>query len=306
MKYPENKNEQIIEKLRMPEGKIRIVLDTDTFNEVDDQFALIYALCSPERLNVEAVYAAPFLNARAESPEDGMNKSYNEIVRLLSKMNKSTEGFVFKGSDRFLPGLDNPVKSEAAADLVNRAMKSTEDDPLYVVAIGAITDVASAILLKPEIVNKIVVIWLGGHPLYWEHTREFNLRQDILSARVVFDSGVPLVQIPCLGVASHLLTTVPELEKNLAGKNEICDTLIDIFKSYKSDHFGWAKEIWDISAIGYLINPEWVPSVLVHSPILTDQCTWSVDNSRHFIRSATFVKRNEIFKDMFTKLSALK
>ena len=56
--------------------------------------------------------------------------------------------------------------------------------------------------------------------------------------------------------------------------------------------------------IAYLINPNWVLTALVHSPVLTDQVTWSVDNSRHFIRSANYVFRDGIFRDFFEKLAA--
>lgn len=306
MKFLKPDNERLLKMLKYPQGVVNMVLDTDTYNEVDDQFALVYALSSPERLNVEAVYAAPFTNDRSTGPKDGMEKSYDEIVRLLGKMNISPEGYVYKGSESYLKDMDNPVESEAARDLVRRAKDYSEDNPLYVVAIGAITNLASAILMEPEIVKNLVVVWLGGNPLYWSHTREFNLYQDILSTRVVLDSGAPFVHIPCMGVTSHLLTTVPELEAHLKGKNAVCDALIELFKEYNSDHFGWAKEIWDISTIAYLINENWVPTDIVHSPIITDQATWSIDTSRHFMKTATFINRNEVFKDMFRKLGSRK
>ena len=95
-------------------------------------------------------------------------------------------------------------------DLVARGLGSPDDDPLYVVAIGAITNVASALLTEPALAGKIVVVWLGGHALTWPDTREFNLRQDVPAARVVLDCGVPLVLVPCMGVTSHLQTSVPE------------------------------------------------------------------------------------------------
>ena len=82
-------DDEIIRRLTPREGKIDMALDTDTFNEVDDQFALAYCMLSPERLNVQAVYAAPFYNDRATGPEDGMEKSYGEIVRLLGKMSRA-------------------------------------------------------------------------------------------------------------------------------------------------------------------------------------------------------------------------
>ncbi len=42
----------------------RMVLDTDAYNEIDDQFALAHILLSPDRVQLEAIYAAPFHNSR--------------------------------------------------------------------------------------------------------------------------------------------------------------------------------------------------------------------------------------------------
>ena len=67
---------------------IKMILDTDTYNEVDDQFALVYALLSPESVKVEAVHAAPFHNENSSGPGDGMRKSYAEILRLMAFMDR--------------------------------------------------------------------------------------------------------------------------------------------------------------------------------------------------------------------------
>jgi len=305
MKFPTISNTKRFERLQPPKGKVRMVLDTDTYNEIDDQFAVVHALLSPEQLDVEALHAAPFFNSRSIGPADGMEKSYQEILRLLDKLNISPDEFVFRGSTGYLPNWENPHRSEAATDLVERAM-TADESPLYVVAIGAITNVASAILIEPEIIGRIVVVWLGGHSQHWPHTREFNLMQDLNASRLIFDCGVPLVRVPCQGVASHLLTTVAEMERYVQGQGAIGDYLVEIFKAYHVDHYAWSKVLWDISAIGYLINASWVPTEVVHSPILTDQLTWSFDNSRHFILSATFVNRDAIFRDLFAKLTSCK
>jgi inosine-uridine nucleoside N-ribohydrolase len=298
-----------IERLQPPDGVIDMVLDTDTYNEIDDQFAVVYALLSPERLNVEAIYAAPFFNDRSSGPGDGMEKSYDEILRLLERLGRSPEQFVYKGSTGYLTTNNSqPFRSDAALNLVQRAMKSQagkpRENPLYVVAIGAITNVASAILIEPAILDRIVVVWLGGHALHWPHAKEFNLRQDIVASRLIFDCGAPLVHIPCMGVTTHLLTTVAEIERYVQGQGAIGDYLSDIFAAYHADHFAWSKVLWDIATIAYLVNDSWVPTTLTHSPILTDQLTWSADASRHFIRSATFVHRDPIYRDLFQKLTA--
>ncbi len=292
-----------LERLQPAEGVLDMVLDTDTYNEIDDQFAVVYALLSPERLHVEAIYAAPFYNDRSSGPGDGMEKSYDEILRLLERLDRSPDNFVYKGSTGYLT--DNqfqPFRSDAALDLARRAMLPREN-PLYVVAIGAITNVASAILIEPAILERIVVVWLGGHALYWPNTREFNLQQDIAASRLIFDCGVPLIHIPCMGVTTHLLTTVPEIERYVRGRGAIGDYLCDIFTAYHDDHFAWSKVLWDIATIAYLVNDAWVPTDLVHSPILTDQLTWSTDAGRHLIRSANFIHRDPIYGDLFHKLA---
>lgn len=307
MQWPWLPLNDLLSRLSLPQyGKLSMVLDTDTYNEVDDQFALAYSLLSPERLDVQAVYAAPFHNDRSSGPKDGMEKSFEEIVRLLGKMGRSRENFVFKGSESYLSNGETYVDSPAARDLVQRAMARPEGDPLYVAAIGAITNVASALLMEPELVKKIVVVWLGGQPLAYPTAREFNLSQDVKAARVVLDSGVPFVLVPCMGVASHLLATVPELNAYIGGKNPLCDALVELFSAYSTDHFAWAKEIWDVSTIGYLINPDWVPTVLEPSPLLSDDSFWGRDPGRHPIRVAIGIHRNPIFKDMYQKLGKAK
>lgn len=302
MKFPVIAEETRISRLTAPTGRVRMVLDTDTYNEIDDQFAVVYSLLSPEKIDVEAIYAAPFHNDRSSGPRDGMEKSYDEILRLLQRLDRPHAGFVLKGSTAWLTDGDTAQESAAARDLVRRAMDPARREPLYVVAIGAVTNVASAILMEPRIIERIVVVWLGGNARHWPDTWEFNLQQDPAASRILFDSGVPLVQMPCFGVTSHLTTTVMELEHHIGGSGEIGAFLTQRVREYHKDHFAWAKEIWDIVTIGWLINADWVPSTLVHSPVLTSQMTWSVDERRHFIRCAYMVWRNGILRDMFTKI----
>ena len=298
--FPRIPTDIMLKRLEPPMGDVSMVLDTDTYNEIDDQFAVVYALLS-EQINVEAIYAAPFHNNRSSGPGDGMEKSYEEILRLLERLNHPHEDFVFRGSRTYLPGPGQPVESDAAADLIERAMAERED-VLYVAAIGAITNVASAILMEPRVIERIVLVWLGGQPYYWRSAREFNLQQDISASQLVFDCGVPLVHIPAKNVSEHLRTTVPEMERYVKGKGAIGDYLYEIFAAYHADHYAWSKVIWDISAIAYLLNSSWVPSHICPSPILTSEGTWSFDATRHFSRVAVDARRDAIFGDLFRKL----
>jgi len=302
-KFPKLDETFRLNQLKPPTGKVRMILDTDTYNEVYDQFALSFAFLSKEKIQLEAVYAAPFHNNRSSGPGDGMEKSYQEIKKLLKMLGGSPDGFAFRGSTHYLEDVSQPIRSEAALDLVKKAKASSPENPLYVVTIGCITNIASAILIEPEIIKNIVVVWLGGNSLDWPSQREFNLMQDVLAARVVLNSGVPMVIMPCQPVVSHFQTTVPELAVYLKGKNEISDYLYNNVAEFSGGREAWSKVIWDVTAVAWLVNPSWLPTNLVHSPILTDQVTYSVDQSRHFIRMATSLNRDAIFRDLFDKLT---
>ena len=304
MTFPEISDATRLERLRPPAGRVRMVLDTDTYNETDDQFALVHALLSPERLAVEAIYAAPFHNQRSDGPGHGMELSYQEILRLLQRLGRCGGGFALRGATGYLGPGGQPRESDAVRDLVARGLAAPDHDPLYVVAIGAITNVASALLTEPALAEKIVVVWLGGHALGWPDTREFNLRQDVPAARAVLDCGVPLVLVPCMGVTSHLLTSVPEIDRHVAPHGELGAFLAARFKEMRDDHIAWSRVLWDVATIAYLLNSDWVPTELVPSPIVTDQVTWSVDRRRHLIRCASFVHRDPIYRDLFRKLAA--
>ncbi len=302
--FPTIPDEQRVRRLQPPDGPISMVLDTDAYNEIDDQFAIVYAMLSKEKINLKAIYAAPFHNENSDGPGDGMEKSYEEIIRIATKMDVSPQNFVYRGSGGYLPGASRPVESEAARDLIAKALAAPDDEPLYVAAIGAITNVASAILLEPRIIDKIVVVWLGGHALNWQDTKEFNLVQDIPAARVLFDCGVPLVLLPVMGVSSHLTTTLSEVNDYVRGRGAIGDFLAERYESCRDDHFGYSRVIWDISVIAYLLKPDAVQTELIPSPVLTDGATWSRDSRRHLIRYANYIHRDAVFQDLFRKLES--
>jgi purine nucleosidase len=307
MMYPEIAETERVRLLTPPTGKTEVVLDTDTFNEIDDQFALTHALLSPEHIDLLAVYAAPFLNERSTSAGEGMEKSYAEIQRILKLCRRPQEDFAFLGSTQFISATDKPVVSPAAEDLIKKALQP-RDKPLYVLAIGAPTNVSSAILMEPAIIKNIVVVWLGGSGLDWFNADGFNLDQDMIATRVLLDSGVPLVHLAMWPVTSHIVTTIPEVEHNLRGRNALADYLADTFRDYLGDQPNRAKVLWDLAATAYMIDSKWVPTALVHSPLLTDTTPkrWASDTSRHLIRDAKFCDRSAIFQDVFEKIAAFR
>ena len=303
--YPELMQHHVLSPPQPPH-RVPMVLDTDTANEIDDQFAVVHALLSQDRLQLEAMYATLFMR-QGSSPAEGVAESEAEIYRLLERLDVDPGRRVLRGADRFLAEDRPTVRNAASDDLIRRALEP-RDGPLFVAAIGALTNIASALNDAPHIARRIVIVWLGGQPQHRHDAHEFNLYQDPIAARAVFDSGAPLVHIPCYGAASHLLTTTAELEAYVRPQGAIGEYLCDIFRDHNEQYPGRSKEIWDLSAIGYLIAEAWVQTRSAGRPMLTEDMTWAVppDDAPHApFTEAHYVRRDPIFNDLFTKLAEL-
>ncbi len=305
--------ETFYRNLEVPTRPIDVVLDTDAYNEIDDQFAIAYLLRMPERANVKGLTAAPFYapscNSRSTSAKDGMEKSYEELKKILTLAGREDlMTSVYRGAETFLPDERTPVPSEAATYLAELSRSYTQEDPLYIVAIGAITNVASAFLLRPEMKDCTVVVWLGGHAHHFVNTCEFNMMQDVAAARILFGCGVPLVQLPCAGVVDRFLTTRYELEHWLSGKNALCDYLVSNTvseaESYAAGH-PWSRVIWDVTAVAWLVNDRdrFLSSRLVPAPIPEYDHRYADAPERHWMRYVDYVNRDALMEDLIRRLT---
>ena len=303
------RDDQILKALQRPTGTVDVLLDTDTYNEIDDQFALAYMMKSPEKLNIVGITAAPFLNKKAASAGVGMELSYQEIEKLLRFMHREDMlQKVFKGSESFLENESTPVDSPAAREIARLAMQYTIEKPLYVVAIGAITNVASALLLQPEIAEKMVVVWLGGHALHYKDNREFNLYQDIAAARVVFKSGVPLVMLPCQGVVSGFALSEGELNHWLAGRDKLCDYLAkNTVREAETYAKGkpWTRVIWDVTAVAWLLDEkeDMLLDRVMPRPIPSYDNLWSQRPGTPVCKYVYYIKRDVLLRDLISRLT---
>lgn len=289
-------------------SKKKVILDTDMYNEIDDQFALTYLMKSLDVFDLEAITIAPFSKsgyANTMTIEDGTEKSYEVTLNILDMLNKSEyKNIVYKGATKYFK--DSKESNEAVEKIIEIANKN---DKTTILAIGAITNVALAIEKSPEIINKIKVVWLGGNTFLTKDNSEFNFRQDIPAVQKVFDSKVELVVIPCRNVASNLSTTIYELQHYLNKDTELNKYLCDIFikckKSFMKepkDEIGSSKTLWDLSAIAYEINADWFKSELISCPIVLDNGLYKETTDRHNVVFINDLYRNKIYQDFFIKM----
>lgn len=294
---------QILDDI-MSARKKKIILDTDAFNEIDDQYAIAYAMLSKDRAELLGLTAAPFHNARSTGPEDGMLKSYDEIIKIANLVDENHNIPILKGSRRFLVDRNTPEDSEAADFIIEQAKKS--DERIYVLAIGAITNVASALLKCPEIREKIVIVWLATCAQYTYQVGEFNMKQDVPAAQVVFDSQAPLVILPAVGSTDMLAISMPELDAYMKGKNKLCDYLYSITKNYIRPDLCAQKPILDIAAVAAIVASGTLVLTVGPTPIITDEMYPHFDPERHPMISSSRISRMFIFADMFKKLWTVK
>lgn len=355
--FPMLDNELMKERLAEPKGISRLLIDTDAANEIDDQFALAWALLSPESVAIEAITAEPysFAHHRSEllnieetmarggqteeyfvggfqgwvtrlhaqgrrvsdlefvNPARGMELSYEEINRIYDKLGMASQGKVFRGAPRYMDAADQPVQSEAVDVIIDCAKSGTS--PLYIAALGCVTNIASAILRAPEIRENIVVVWTSAYPSFSPHCNRpsLNLVQDVHASRIIFDSGVPHVYLPGYHVGAQLKISYPEMEQYIRQSGAIGaylfhlyenNPLHDMFAINDTQRRTWV--IWDIINIAWLINPDWVPTTLTTSPVLDDELFWNKNDKRHLMREAHDVQRDEIFLALYDTLTTAK
>jgi len=295
---------------RCPENTVDVVIDTDTYNEVDDQFAIAYALRNP-KINIKGFTVAPFRKStRVKDTAEGLQKSREEIELVLKLCgNSDLKGSIFIGGENFMRDENTPVESGAARYLIEASRGYTKTNRLYILAIGAITNIASAILFDPSIVDRICVVWLGGSALGWWTNNEYNMHQDVAAARVVMGSHAAFVKIPAHGVTSVFSTTRYELEYWLRDKNTICDYLLSNCISYseaKTKHRAWSRVIWDVLAPAYLLNEDerFMSGSIINRVLPSaDSKTYEQKPLDHKMFYIHQINRDALMSDLFEKLA---
>ena len=279
--------------------KIDIILDTDTYNECDDQFALSYLIKSQNKFNINAITAAPFSHKNSSiTIEEYQELSYKEILKICNWLNFDTDNKVFKGSIDYISNGYNEV-NDAVNKIIEIALKNNKT---YILAIGAITNIALAIKKEPKIIDKIEVIWLGGNELNYKDNFEYNFRQDVEAIKIVFESKVKLTILPCRNVVSDLRIDIKTLKNNLGNKSELCNYLISRFYNDGYHVIQESRVIWDISVIAYMINKKWFETKQISCPNVRDDTSYETTDNRHNITFVTKLDRNKIYEDLFNKL----
>jgi purine nucleosidase len=236
--------------------RIPVVMSTDVGNEIDDQWTIVYLLLQP-RVDVLGV-----MSAHAPSlPAPAGHVSYRILVEVVEKrlgMNKHPP--LIEGGSLPLENAKTPRPSPAVTFLLETSRRFSKENRLTVLMIGAATDVASAILTDPTIVDRIRVIQMGFHDE--QGGDEFNIANDVQAVQAILDSKVPLVIGPGKICRASLSLTFDQAREMLAKRGAIGAWLWDEYQAYyyrsvkplRVNDFSKPWVIWDNITLAYVLG----------------------------------------------------
>lgn len=281
----------------------RLIINTDAKNEADDQYAIVQGLLSPS-IDVRGLVAAHFGTVRSHR---SMEDSRDEIDLLLELMDLTGQVPVANGAAAGLPDEQTAVDSPGAQLIIDESRLASPEDPLYVAFLGPLTDMASAILLDPEIVQRdVIVVWIGGpdHDGRNPSSRiEFNLSNDIAAANVVFDSGITVWQVPST-VYSLVSVSYTELEEKIGGTSQLADYLIRQMIEWNATYHRApieSRSLGDNPAIGLVLYPSGATYRTVPAPRFGAEGHY-VPGAGHPLRVIESIDVRFLLEDMFAKI----
>lgn len=231
-----------------PAGKpIRILIDSDAAAEIDDQHAIALALLSPERFRVEGFIGTHFGDYGGS---EGARKSVVEIRTVLEKAGMPDRYPVLRGADP-LAYITRPTHAPGVDFLIERALAGDDDDPLWILGLGAATNIASAWLQCPAIARKVRVFWHSRSQLWPQQFWSWNGWNDLRAARVLFESNLPLV---LFDTGTHLTCGMAESEARIRPHGVLGRYLHEIRQRdplFQQDD----KGLFDLGDVACLIDP---------------------------------------------------
>ena len=210
-------------------AKIRVYVDTDTANEVDDPYAVFRALVAPKF----DVIGLSSMSWRDKQPfADGVKESQRMNEDILALMKRTDRISHPLGALTPMTDIATPSDSPAARDIITKAKAMPAGQKLHVFVLGAFTNIASALLLDPGIKEKILVYAMGYNYVDGRlETNEFNCGGDMKAADSLLTSGVELHVMAANSIARYLWPKA-DVDKHFKGQGGIRDYLVKRWETY--------------------------------------------------------------------------
>lgn len=272
--------------------RIRVIIDSDAKNEIDDQWAIALAILSPDRFQIEGFVSATYMTGGM----DAVELSAREIETVLAKAGMAGRWPVYRGSHP-MQYRDVPSESEGVDFIIEEAMASTPDDPLWVVGLGAATNIASAYLKEPRIKDRIRVFW-HFRTRWPEKCWNFNVFGDAHAARVVFHSDLPFV---LFDTGTYLTCPMEESERMVKPHGEL-GAYLHGYRDEREYFQKPTKGFFDLGDIAALLNPEIAEWDVTPCPEVDWDLSYEFKGTKGRLLRCYAIDRDETFAMLYKKL----
>ncbi|HYQ59285.1 MAG TPA: nucleoside hydrolase [Draconibacterium sp.] len=294
---------------------MKILIDTDANNELDDQHALAYAFLNDAIFDVVGVTVNNTRNGH------GIQGQYDEAERIIKLFDLENEIPLLLGADKsyaeIAPTINKPdFDGRPAVDfIISEAMKM-QNEKLVLVPIGKLTNIALSILKEPKIIDKVRVVWLGSN---YPNPGEYNLENDITAVNPVIQSGVDFEIVTVRFGASTgtdvVAVTREEIQQNMKGKGPVSKNKVigrhggefNRFGDYSVDLFAHAnihpgkntRALFDMVVLAVLRNNRWGEKVEIPAPKLVGNGWVEQPDNTNSIAYWEKFNRDAIVNDLF-------
>ena len=289
-------SERILPSIPGKNEKMRVIIDTDAKNEIDDQWAIMLALLSSDRFKIEGFIASNYDNNHGGPA--GIEKSYKEIELLLKKSGFEDKYPVYKGSHPMRYKYESSA-SEGVDFIIQKAMESSESDPIWVIALGSATNLASAYLKHPEIKDRVVFFW-HGRTKWPEKCWNFNVFGDRLAAITLFHAPVPLV---LFDTGTYLTCPMEESEQHVMPYGEIGKYLHD-YRYTNTWYMKSDKGFFDLGDIAALVDPDIALWQEVSCPEVDPDLSYKFKGTKGKILRCYHIDRDKTFQLLYDRLKS--
>ena len=303
--------------------RARVIIDNDFSGDPDDLYQLVHHLLSPS-VEVRLVIAS---HLRADDVFDPSGRSAQNAALVardvFARMGLSSTEVIVAGSDEPLADRSTPRPGPAVDAIIAEALREDVSTPLFYVAGGGLTDIASAYLVEPRIAERLTLVWIGGR----EHDGlavpppnampiEYNLLIDPVAGQVVFgDSTIPLWQVP-RDVYRQCLVSDAELRVRVAETGPLGRYLYDevaLVMRMVATHLGGGAETYALgdsplvllTALQSVFEPDSSSSRYVQrsTPSLGEDGAYVDVPGARPMRVYTWVDTRLMFEDFYVKLA---
>lgn len=267
------------------DNRIRVLLDTDANNELDDQHAIAYMLFNGHVFDVEGITVN-----RTRAGGD-VTQHYAEAERVIRLANLEGRIPLHKGADGSFAEiegeLDRPDYDGAAAVrfIIERA-HAGDPRPLVLLPIGKLTNIALALRKDSSIAPKVRVVWLGSnYPERGEYNKEndpealtYILEQtdvpfEIVTVRYGKPSGTDAVRATPEEIRARMPGKGPRVSPPVTGREggthqTFGDYSVALFEHIELYGDPPSRALFDMAAVAIVKNPAWATARRIPAPRL--------------------------------------